>query len=156
MTRRRTPIAVRLSAGLALAVGLVGCGLGDMPTRPPTASPTLPPTALPSPGPTVVLPPSPSATAQPSPTPLAYLVQPGDNLLSIARRYRTTGRSIAFWNRATYPSLDPDSPAYDPNRIEVGWHLVLIPGIVVDGAMQPLPAASPTPGPTVSVAPAAS
>ena len=30
-------------------------------------------------------------------------------VLAIARRYRTTGRSIAYWNRDTYPSLDPDS-----------------------------------------------
>ena len=132
MTRRRTPIAVLLSAGLLLAVGMAGCGLGEMPTRPPTASPSLPPTAPPTSGPTVVLLPSPSATAVPSSTPLVYLVQPGDNLLSIARRYRTTGRSIALWNRATYPSLDPSSPAYDPNRIEVGWHLTLIPGVVAD------------------------
>jgi peptidoglycan/xylan/chitin deacetylase (PgdA/CDA1 family) len=155
MMRRRTPIAVLLSACLVIAVGLAGCGLGEMPTRPPTASPTLPTTASPGPSSTVVLLPSPPTAARPSPSPLVYLVQPDDNLLSIARRYGTTGRSIAFWNRAAYPSLDPESPAYDPNRIEVGWRLMVIPGVVVDEALESPAAASPTPRPTLSLPPAA-
>jgi peptidoglycan/xylan/chitin deacetylase (PgdA/CDA1 family) len=82
------------------------------------------------------------------PTFLTYVVVRGDSLTSIARRFDTKARSIAYWNRAAYPSLDPESEAYAPNRIQVGWTLVLIPGTVVDEqnlpAQTPLPA-SPTP-----------
>jgi hypothetical protein len=81
--------------------------------------------------------PSPSPSfVRPTPTPLpsfmSYVVRPGDSLNSIAQRFRTKARSIAFWNRATYPSLDPESSRYAPNSIRVGWTLVLIPGIVFD------------------------
>jgi spore germination protein YaaH len=61
-----------------------------------------------------------------------YTVRPGDTLTSIARTFQTTARSIAFWNRGTHPSLDPDSPDYAPNRIEAGWVLLLIPDTEVD------------------------
>jgi hypothetical protein len=56
----------------------------------------------------------------------------GDSLNSIAKKYATTARSLAFWNRSTYPSLDPDSPDYAPGRLQVGWTLRLIPGLVYD------------------------
>ena len=71
-------------------------------------------------------------TPTPLPTFLAYVVKAGDTLTSIARRYRTTARSIAFWNRTQHPSLDPDSPSYQPNRIEVGWVLLLVPDLELD------------------------
>ena len=103
------------------------------PTDAGTAGPP-PATAPPTPGPT-----GPTASpsfVRPTPTPLPtflpYVVQPGDTLTSIARAHRTTARSIAFWNRTTYPSLDPDSPDYAPNRIEVGWVLLLVPDIEID------------------------
>ncbi len=84
---------------------------------------------------------------------MTYLVAPGDTLTSIARRNGTTARSIAFWNRGTYPSLDPESSTYKPDRIEVGWKLALMPGVVVDES-EPLPGASPTPRPTLIIPPA--
>ena len=71
-------------------------------------------------------------TPNPQPTFLPYVVRPGDTLTSIAREYRTTARSLAFWNREAHPSLDPDSPDYRPNRIEVGWILRLVPDQEVD------------------------
>jgi hypothetical protein len=71
-------------------------------------------------------------------------VQSGDSLNTIAHRFGTTGRSIAYWNRAAYPSLDPESPTYQPNLIRLGWTLVLIPNVKVDE--QTLP--DPTPNPT--------
>ncbi len=71
-------------------------------------------------------------TPTPYPTFLAYIVQAGDTLTSIARDHRTTPRSIAFWNRETHPSLDPDSPDYAPNRIEAGWVLLLVPDLEAD------------------------
>ncbi len=116
---------------------------------PPTAAPT--PTPVPtSAGPTPV-----ATFARPTPSPqptfISYTVRPGDTLTSIARTYRTTGRSIAWWNRGTYPSLDPESATYEPNRIEVGWILVLIPGNVVDDTNPPTPSpgpASPSPAAT--------
>ncbi len=143
-----------MAASLVVAVGASGCGLGDIPTReprptvPPTPSPTPLPTPVPSPTP------SPSPTPKPSPTPLLYTVKAGDNLLTIAKRFKTSGRSIAYWNRTTYPSLDPDSPKYDPNRIEVGWKLSIIPGVKIEDAAESPSASSPTPEPTISLGPA--
>lgn len=79
------------------------------------------------------------------PTFLIYTVVRGDNLVAIGRRFKTTGRSIAYWNRATYPSLDPDSPKYSPNRIEVGWKLAIIPGVEVNPDDLPEPTETPDP-----------
>ena len=66
-------------------------------------------------------------TPSPGPSFTTYVVQAGDTLNSIATAFRTTARSIAWWNRGAYPSLDPESEGYDPNRIEIGWMLSLIP-----------------------------
>jgi peptidoglycan/xylan/chitin deacetylase (PgdA/CDA1 family) len=78
-----------------------------------------------------------------------YTVARGDSLLGIAARYHTSGRSIAYWNRDTYPSLDPDSKNYQPNRIEIGWKLRLIPNVVLDDQGE-LPSRKPTPIPIPS------
>lgn len=146
----------RLQLGLLVAVSLGACvpppanrptasvdnGAGS-PSAPPTVIPT-PTPAGPSPVPSFVRP-----TPNPSPTFLAYEVRSGDSLTSIARLFGTTARSIAFWNRARYPSLDPDSETYEPDRIEVGWTLLLIPTEVVaeDELPDPTPTpSSPTPG----------
>ncbi len=59
-------------------------------------------------------------------------MRPGDTLTSIARLFRTTARSIAFWNRANHPSLDPDSSTYAPDRIQAGWNLYLVPDVELD------------------------
>jgi len=86
-------------------------------------------------------------TPNPSPTFLVHEVQAGESLTSIARSYGTTARSIAYWNRDRYPSLDPDSEGYEPDRIVVGWTLRLIPTEVVDEDELPEPASAPTPTP---------
>ena len=94
-------------------------------------------------------------TPMPEPTFVSYVVRPGDSLGSIARTFATTARSLAWWNRGTYPSLDPESGAYDPNHIEPGWTLVVIPGIIVDDLHPP----TPSPGlatPSASAGPSAS
>jgi hypothetical protein len=95
----------------------------------------------PTPSPTFAHP-----TPSPGPTFLTYTVKPGDTLNSIAKRYRTTARSIAWWNRGAYPSLDPEAPGYDPNTIRRGWKLVVMPSSVVDDDNPP----TPSPGPTES------
>ena len=46
----------------------------------------------------------------PQPTALTYVVKSGDSLVNLGHRFKTTGRSIAYWNRKAYPSLDPDKP----------------------------------------------
>lgn len=71
-------------------------------------------------------------TPTPLPTFLVYEVQPGDTLEGIGDRFATTGRSIALWNLDRYPSLDPSSDAYRPDRIVVGWTLRLVPGLEFD------------------------
>jgi nucleoid-associated protein YgaU len=99
----------------------------------PTASPPVAaeteaaPTIGPSVRPSFVRP-----TPTPQPTFLSYVVKRGDTLTSIALAHGTTARSIAFWNRIQHPSLDPDSPNYSPNRIEVGWILLLVPDLELD------------------------
>jgi hypothetical protein len=89
-------------------------------------------------------------TPLPSPTFQVYEVRAGDTLTSIARDFGTTPRSIAYWNRTRYPSLDPDSAEYRPGLIEVGWMLLVIPTAVVDEDELP----DPTPTPAASSAPA--
>ena len=89
-------------------------------------------------GPTFVRP-----TPSPQPTFLTYVVQPGDSLNSIAREYRTTARSIAWWNRAAYPSLDPESEAYDPTACRSAGSSPSCPDSVVDEDNPPAPGPAP-------------
>ena len=94
----------------------------------PTPTATLEPTpAGPTPTPFYVRP-----TPTPQPTFFSYTVVSGDSLGGIAKRFKTSARSIAYWNRATYPSLDPDSGSYRPDYLKVGWVLMLIPNAEVD------------------------
>ena len=128
---------------------LVGaCDLDEL--APPTDGPTG--AAVGSPETSPSSPPSPSFV-RPTPTPLptfvVYVVRSGDTLSSIAKVFGTTAQSVAYWNRATYPSLDPESSRYDPNTIQVGWALRLIPNAEVDPEDLP-PARTPSPTPPAS------
>lgn len=122
MTRR--PVAPFASVGLlCLALAVIGgCELASEPSARPTPSAT----ATASPTPAV-------ATPSPEPTFLIYQVRAGDALAKIAKRFATTVDSIGYWNRARYASLDPDSSAYRPDRITVGWLLRIHPGQTTDG-----------------------
>lgn len=140
---RRRPMAALL--GTLLVVALVaGCDLGVGVTPGPSTSSgsILLPTPSPSPTPIAASPSFVRPTPTPEPTALAYVVAPGDTLTAIARRFGTTARSIALWNRGTYPSLDPQSADYSPDSIQAGWTLSIIPGIAID--IQDVPAPSPT------------
>lgn len=109
----------------------------------PRSSPTASPDARESPGDI------PTATPTAIPTAssfVSYTVRAGDSLGSIARTFETTWQSLVYWNREVHPSLHPDDPTYDPNRIEVGWALRVRPGIVV--AFDPPPPLVPTAAPT--------
>ena len=136
MPAPRPQIRHRVGATLALAamaVTLSGClTMASRPTAPPPPTPTPAPTPRPTPTPT----PGPP-TPTPQPTAASYTVRAGDTLTSIARQFRTTPRSIAYWNRAKYKSLDPDSSKYAPNKLMLGWVLIVIPGVVY----------TPSPGP---------
>ncbi len=119
-----------------------------------TEVPTPQPTPVPTPtGPTPV-----RSFVRPTPMPepsfRVYVVVRGDTLSSIARRFETTTQSLAFWNRAAYPSLDPDSPSYAPDRIKVGWMLRLHPGVEVDPEELVGPSPSPVPSPSALPSPA--
>jgi len=121
------PILVVLAVAACLPAGTRGTGGagGGVATGPAASSPASP--AGPSVPPTIVAP-----TPTPAPTFAVYTVAKGDSLNTIARKYATTARSVAFWNRATYPSLDPEAAGYAPDRLQVGWTLILIPGLVYD------------------------
>jgi len=136
-------LAVVLSACVPNPAGQASTGVTE------ASSPSPSPSATTAPGPTA----SPSferPTPNPSPTFLVHAVTAGETLTSIARLYGTTARSIAYWNRDRYPSLDPDSTTYEPDRIEAGWTLRLIPTEVVDEDELPEPTPSPTPSPSAA------
>jgi hypothetical protein len=82
-------------------------------------------------------------TASPPPAFLTYRVKAGDSLSSLARKFRTDERSLAWWNRGFYPSLDPEGPDYDPNTIRVGWQLNYLRGTKVDEENPPAPIGTP-------------
>jgi hypothetical protein len=110
---------------LAIAALLLAACLPASIRPTPTPSPTPTPTATPSPTPT----PTPGPpTPTPGPSFTLHTVRRGDTLISIARKYDTDGRSVAYWNRDQYPSLDPESADYQPNRLERGWVLRVLPG----------------------------
>ena len=152
---RRHPAApaIALLLSLVLAAGCIPAPVGQASPTPiagtnaagPASSiPTTEPTG-PSPSPSFV---RPVPTAPP--TFQSYVVKAGDTLSSIAREHGTTARSLAFWNRTRYPSLDPDAASYDPNRIEIGWVLLFVPDIEIDEddtfpEPTPTPAAEPSP-----------
>lgn len=150
---------VRLARSTALGACLIVAACVPTPPGGPTpratgSSPD--PTPTEDSGPSVASPAGPTAspsfvrpTPRPSPTFLAYEVREGDTLTSIARQFGTTARSVAYWNRERYPSLDPDSPTYQPGLVKVGWTLLLIPTAVVDEdeLPDPPPTASPSPIP---------
>ncbi len=127
-----------------------GSGGGD-------ASVTPKPTpAGPTPTPSFVRP-----TPTPGPVFTSYKVKRGDTLTRIAKKFHTSALSISYWNRVTYPSLDPDSRKYRPDRLELGWVLLLIPRHEVDPEALPTlspkptakPKATPTPKATATPAP---
>jgi peptidoglycan/xylan/chitin deacetylase (PgdA/CDA1 family) len=138
-------VAILPTGGILAQIGRLGW-LGGSPEPSPSSSLLALESVGPSPSPTFVRP-----TPTPLPSFFAYVVRKGDSLTSIARRYSTTPRSIAFWNRATYPSLDPESRKYQPGLIQVGWTLLLNPGAVYDEDAEPSASpsgiASPTPPP---------
>jgi peptidoglycan/xylan/chitin deacetylase (PgdA/CDA1 family) len=136
---------------LALAAVLIVPGLlTSTPTG--SAAPTsVPASVLPSPSGSPAAPTFVRPTPSPVPTFTTYVVQAGDTLNSIARQFDTTARSIAWWNRGTYPSLDPESEGYDPDRLDIGWRLALLPHAVVDDTNPP----TPSPGPTATLSPSA-
>lgn len=149
-------LATRLAAPAIIAL-VIGCVPG-----PPSSSGIVPATTPPVP--TDIAFPSPTGPGgptplpsfvRPTPTPLpsfrVHVVVAGETLSSIARTYDTTALSIAYWNRAAYPTLDPESADYRPDRIQIGWTLMVIPGVVIDGS--DLPVTSPLPSPPATADP---
>lgn len=120
----------RIVLVLVFAVGVAACGAESADTPPtPTAQPTATPLPTPRPKPTAR--PSPTRAAQPTPVPLReYVIQPGDTLYSLARRFGVDLRALAEFNRIA-----------DPRKIYVGQRL-LVPS---DAIVAATPPARPTP-----------
>lgn len=144
----------RFVAGSAVVILVAGCGLGDLPARSAVSSegPSSAPSTSPVPTASPSRSPGPTAAPTPSPLPSAfvYVVKTNDSLVNLGHRFKTTGRSIAYWNRKAYPSLDPDKPTYNPNLLEIGWRLTIYPGLI-DNDGNGLPDASPTPAPSIAL-----
>ena len=143
--RSGVPASLVLAVVAGLLAGLLaGCipsaGRSGSPAAGASSAspPAVPQPTGPTPIPTFVRP-----TPTPAPTFRVYVVKAGDNLNTIAHQFGTTGRSIAYWNRGTYPSLDPEAPDYKPNLVRIGWTLVLIPNSVVDEQTLPEPTPNP-------------
>lgn len=136
----RQPIAAAIV--MALSACIPSAGRPSMTTEAPVASTGVAATSAPSPSGPSSQPSFVRPTPTPLPTFLVYTVRPGDTLTSIARTFHTTPRSIAFWNRTTYPSLDPDSPQYAPDSIKAGWNLMLVPDVELDPEDLPEPSSS--------------
>lgn len=145
LSRRSGIVVAALVAALAVA-GCLPATLRPTPTPGPTAAPTPTPTAAPTPTPG---PPTPT----PAPTFALHTVQRGDTLTSLATQYRTTARSIAWWNRAAYPTLDPESAAYNPDRLQAGWVLRILPGQEYQAPMDAGESPDVTPSPVGSGSP---
>jgi hypothetical protein len=149
----RRVAARRVAAALGLMLvtaSLAGClQMASRPTPAPIATPppTEPPPATPTPTPG---PPTPT----PIPTFTTYTVKGGDTLTSIGKKFHVTPRSIAYWNRDTYPTLDPESPKYKPNALQVGWVLRVLPyGLYSSPPDTPDPSLEVTPVPTEYLGP---
>jgi len=131
-------VVIAIVAAVVLVPGLIGPGAAASPSP---GLPSLTPTATTiAPSPTFVRP-----TPSPEPTFAAYVVRSGDTLNSIATKFRTTARSIAWWNRGAYPTLDPESAAYAPDHLDIGWVLMVLPDSVVDENNPPTPSPGPSP-----------
>lgn len=141
-------VVVLALAAIVILPGLFG-GSGPGPSGSQAAAGS----ATPSASPTGVAPTFVRPTPSPLPTFTTYFVRAGDTLNSIATAFRTTARSIAWWNRGPYPSLDPESQDYDPDRLELGWVLVLLPNSEVDENNPPTASPGPAESPRDSEAP---
>jgi hypothetical protein len=135
------PLAFLCTLVLLTACELVGEASGPAATGSAAVTPTSTP-RLTQPAPT------------PEPTLLVYKVQPNDKLAKIAKRFKTTVDSIGYWNRARYKTLDPDSAAYAPDSIKIGWLLRIHPGQTTDGDFVE-PTRSPPASPSPSASPSA-
>ncbi|MFH0750381.1 MAG: LysM peptidoglycan-binding domain-containing protein [Chloroflexota bacterium] len=143
MQRRRPLLSLLALASVAWLA--TACTL---PGESAIAGSSSPPAGTPAPSPSASGPSRPfRPTPTPAPTFASYTVGRGDTLIALAGRFETTPESLAYWNRARYPSLDPESPAYRPDRIEVGWRLSYIPGAVVDPENLPPASGPPTDDP---------
>ncbi len=155
-----------VAALVCLGVAIAACLPASIRTTPvapsPTAAPTAPAGSHPDPGP---------PTPTPGPTFRAYKVVAGDTMTRIARKFHTSTRSLSYWNRVKYPTLDPENAHYNADRVERGWILQLIPNHEYvpppdDGEtgiqVTPTPdddidaTDSPSPGPSGSASPGAS
>ncbi len=85
---------------------------------------------------------SPTPTVVPSVAVTTYVVQGGDTLFGIARRFGATPAELQAWNAARHPSL-----VDDPGTLEAGWELVVAqqPGVTPQPTVQPTPPATPRP-----------
>ena len=91
-------------------------------------------TAAPTPTPTPAPAPEPEPEPETAPEPVVYVVQSGDTLLAIARKFGVTTTQIIEANSIS-----------NPNRISVGQRLVIPTGEVAEAVTAPEPEPEPEP-----------
>jgi len=142
---------------IALAIG--ACVPDPAYRRNAPAPESAPPSTTPAPSALAAATPA-GSLVRPTPTPgpsfATYKIKKGDTLSKIAKKYKTDANSISYWNRVTYPSLDPESSKYRPDKLEVGWILMILPSQKVDPEDLPTLSPRPTPTPRATPVPSAS
>ena len=134
-----------VTLALATAIASGACLPGTLrPTPTPAPTPSPSPTPQPTPSPT----PGPP-TPTPAPTFALYTVARGDSLTSKERQIDTTAPNIAYSNLEAYTSLAPEYPDYDPNRLQAGWVLRILPGQVHEAPLDEGEPPDETPVPTL-------
>ncbi|MGQ9593286.1 MAG: FxLYD domain-containing protein [Anaerolineae bacterium] len=123
---------------MGVLVLVAGCTPQATPTPRATDTPALSPTPLaaitrPATATPAPLTPLPTATPTITPTPVLYVVQKGDNLLAIARRYGVT-----------LQALQEANGILDPRRLQIGQELIIPVG---EAALAEPPTPTPTPVP---------
>jgi peptidoglycan/xylan/chitin deacetylase (PgdA/CDA1 family)/LysM repeat protein len=128
-------------APLALLILVAACAAPSVTSTPlATSSPSA--SGSPSPSASATSTATATATVVPSAAVTTYVVQGGDTLFGIARRFGTTPANLQTWNAARYPSL-----VSDPGTLVAGWELIVAqqPGVTPQPTAQPTPPATPRP-----------
>ena len=117
---RDTTLALYIDQGVAWWYSLEGWALTGEWASSAHSAPVIEPGATPPAPSSGIVTPRPTLTPTTAPAYTIYVVQPGDSLSKIAKRFGVSVEDLVATNKAKYPSL-----ATDPASIKVGWKLLI-------------------------------